>query len=212
MSYVDRGRIRSQQSGILDAAANNTLERGASFSLGNRLFRLAWATTWLLLAAWTPPPFHGWRRLLLRAFGARVAPTAGVYGSARIWNPANLELGDYAFIGPRVIVYSMAKIAFLPYALASQGAHICAGTHDIEDVGFQLTARPILIGSRAWIAADAFVGPGVTIGEGAVLGARGCAFRDLAPWTVYGGNPAKVLKQRQVRFPNQAAAPHTDDR
>jgi putative colanic acid biosynthesis acetyltransferase WcaF len=186
--------------GALDSRHHRTWESGASFSLSNRLFRLAWSAAWLLLAAWTPPPLHPWRRLILRGFGARIAATAGVYGSARIWDPSKLEMGSYAFIGPRVIIYSMARISLGDYALVSQGAHICAGSHDIEDENFQLTARPISIGARAWVAADAFVGPGVAIGEGAVLGARGCAFHDLEVWTVHAGNPARFLKHRKVRF------------
>lgn len=190
---------------ILDARKTDTWKSGASFSRRNRLYRLLWSATWLLLAAWTPPPLHAWRRMLLRLFGARIASTAGIYPSARIWSPANLVMGEYAFIGPRVTVYSMATITFEPYSLASQGAHICAGTHDIEDVHFQLQARPIHIGFRAWVAAEAFVGPGVTVGEGAVLGARACAFRDLEPWTVHVGNPARAMKPRKVRFP--AVAP-----
>jgi putative colanic acid biosynthesis acetyltransferase WcaF len=184
---------------ILNAAEHNTRLSGVSFSRRNRLFRLAWTAAWLVLASWTPRGLHSWRRLLLRTFGAKIAPTAGVYGSARIWNPANLELGERAFIGPRVIVYSMAKIVVGPDVTVSQGAHLCAGSHDIEDPHFQLIARPITIGAQAWIAAEAFVGPGVEVGEGAVLGARGCAFGDLAPWTVYVGNPAKALKPRRVR-------------
>lgn len=188
-------------SDILDAADHNSWESGASFTLRQRLFRLAWNATWLLLASWTPPPLQGWRRLLLRLFGARLAPTSVVYGSARIWYPPNLELGRFACIGPRVNVYCMAKITLGDYAIASQGAHLCAGTHDIEDVHFQLTARPITIGCRAWVAAEAFVGPGVQIGEGAVLGARAAAFRDLEPWMVHLGNPAAAVKPRRVRFP-----------
>lgn len=186
---------------ILDAAATNTWESGASFSRRNRIYRLVWAATWLLLASWTPPPLHGWRRFLLRLFGAKVAPGAGIYPSARIWSPANFEIGRFAFVGPRVQVYSMARITMAPYSLASQGAFLCAGTHDIDDPSFQLQARPITIGFRAWIAAEAFVAPGVTVGEGAVLGARACAFRDLDPYTVYGGNPARALRERRVRFP-----------
>jgi putative colanic acid biosynthesis acetyltransferase WcaF len=85
--------------------------------------------------------------------------------------------------------------------MVSQGAHLCTGTHDIEDVHFQLESRAITIGARAWVAADAFVGPGVRIGDGAVLGARGCTFRNLEPWTVYIGNPAQPLRKRNVRFP-----------
>lgn len=188
----------------LDGRATRPWEGGPSFALSNRLYRLAWAVTWLLLARWTPPFLRGWRRWLLRVFGAQVAPTANVYGSVRIWSPANLVIGDHAAIGPGAIVYSMAQVTIGPYAVISQRAHLCAGTHDIEDAAFQLRARPITIGARAWVAAEAFVGPGVTVGDGAVLGARGCAMRDLAPWTVYGGNPAVALRERRIRFGDRA--------
>jgi putative colanic acid biosynthesis acetyltransferase WcaF len=187
---------------ILDAKRVDPVRGGASFALSNRIYRVAWAITWRLLASWTPAYLHAWRRFLLRLFGAVVSPKAKIYPTASIWSPANLEIGDYACIGPGVIVYSMAKITFAPYSLASQRAHLCAGTHDIEDVHFQLKARPITVHARAWIAAEAFVGPGVTVGEGAVLGARGCAFRNLDAWTVYVGNPARPVKPRQVRFPD----------
>lgn len=182
------------------------MEGGPSFSLWNRLFRVAWGVTWGLLASWTPPFMHPWRRLLLRLFGAKVAGTAGIYGSARIWYPPNLEIGEHAYIGPRVNVYCMAKITFGAYSLASQGAHICAGSHDIDDFNFQLRAEPIEIGAQAWVAAEAFVGPGVTIGEGAVLGARAFAFRDLEAWVVYSGNPAQPLRKRKYhpRTPPQS--------
>jgi putative colanic acid biosynthesis acetyltransferase WcaF len=181
---------------LLEARTSNPTKGGPSFSLSNRIARSIWQVTWLLLAAWTPPQMRGWRRLLLRLFGAEVAATANVYGSARIWLPSNLEVGDYACVGPRVTVYNMAKITLREHALVSQGAHLCAGTHDIEDDHFQLKTRPIIIGSRAWVATEAFVGPGVCIAEGAVLGARGCAFRDLEPWTVYLGNPAQFFRKR----------------
>ncbi|MBN8915957.1 MAG: putative colanic acid biosynthesis acetyltransferase [Rhizobiales bacterium] len=187
---------------ILDASRVDTWRGGSSFTLANLLHRTAFRITWLLLARWTLPKWHGWRRMILRGFGATIAPTAGIYPSARIWSPANLEVGDYAFIGPDVTVYSMGRIVLEPYALVSQGAYICAGTHDIEDVNFQLRSAPIRIEARAWVAAQAFVGPGVTVGRGAVLGARSFAFKNLEPWTVYVGNPAKAIKPRNVRFPD----------
>lgn len=187
---------------ILSAKEYDTWNSGVSFSLSNRIYRAAWMLTWMLLASWTPPNWHPWRRILLTMFGAQVSRNSGVYGSARIWSPMNLVVGEGAYIGPNTIVYSMARIELKPFSLISQGAHICAGTHDIDDPHFQLVAKSIVIGSRAWIAADAFVGPGVVVGEGAVLGARGCAFRDLEPWTVYGGNPARPIRKRIVRFPH----------
>jgi putative colanic acid biosynthesis acetyltransferase WcaF len=122
-----------------------------------------------------------------------------VYSSAKIWYPPNLKMDAFACLGPMVNCYCMEQITLGTYALASQGAHLCAGSHDISDPNFQLVARPITIESRAWVAAEAFVGPGVTIGEGAVLGARGVAFRSLDPWVVYAGNPATPLKKRILR-------------
>jgi len=185
---------------VLDAEKHNAFAGSRSFTLANIFYRVLWSITWTAFASWTPPQLRGWRRILLRMFGAQVAPTANIYGSARIWHPANLHIGDYACLGPRTTIYSMAQITLEPYSLVSQGAHLCAGTHKIEDKHFQLHARPIHIGRRAWIAAEAFVGPGVTIGEGAVLGARACAMRDVEPWAVCTGNPAKKIRERQIRF------------
>lgn len=177
---------------------------GPTFPLAHRLSRVVWRVVWALFAAWTPAPFHRWRRLLLVSFGARMAPSARVYPSVRIWRPAALEMGPHACLGPRVDCYSIAKIALGAYATVSQDAVLCAGSHDIADPDFPLVARPIVIGDHAWIAAGAFVGPGVTIGAGAVLGARAVAFRDLAPWTVHVGNPAAFLRTRVVAARGEA--------
>lgn len=185
---------------LLDASKANPAKGGPSFSLSNRITRAVWIVTWALLASWTPSPLRPWRRWLLRRFGADIAPTAIIYGTSKVWFPAHLVMGDYATIGPDTIIYNMAPTRVGAYAIVSQGAQLCAGTHDIESPDFQLGSRPIAIGARAWIAADAFVGPGVTVGEGAVLGARGCAMRNLSAWTVYSGNPAQPLKERKVRF------------
>ncbi len=179
------------------------------FTFGDRLYRAAFVVAWTLLARWTLPQWHGWRRMVLRAFGAEIG-RAAVYPSARIWSPANLIVGDGACIGPRAVIYCMARITIEPGALVSQGAHLCAGSHDIEDPDFALRAAPIRVGARAWIAAEAFVGPGVTVGAGAVLGARGCAFSDLAPWTVYVGNPARRHNSRAIRPPSAAGVPKRD--
>src|SRR5262249_40169345 len=126
-----------------------------------------------------------------------------IYPGVKIWYPRNLEMKAYSCLGPGVICYSMDKVVLEPYALVSQNAHLCCGTHDVDDPNFQLFARPIKIETKAWVAADAFVGPGVIIGEGAVLGARAVAFRDLCPWTIYIGNPAKAVRRRNAPTPTK---------
>jgi putative colanic acid biosynthesis acetyltransferase WcaF len=119
-----------------------------------------------------------------------------VRASVRIWYPPFLTMEDRATLGPSVTCYNMGPIHIGAGAIVSQGAHLCGGSHDIEDPYFQLVAKPIVIGPQAWIAAEAFVGPGVTVGEGAVLGARAVTFADLDAWSVYVGNPARKLKAR----------------
>ncbi len=188
----------------LDASLSNSAHGGPSFSLGNRILRAVWNATWFLLASWTPPAMHGWRCALLRAFGAKIGRGVRVYGSARIWLPANLELGDLSSVGPRANCYCQGKITLEDYATVSQYAHLVTGTHDIDNPNFQLFTRPIRICRHAWVASDAFVGPGVIVGEGAVLGARAVAFKSLDPWTVYVGNPAKEVRKR--RHPAEAGS------
>ena len=169
---------------------------GPSFALRHRLFRAVWLVSWALLASWTPPPLHQWRRLMLVAFGATLHPTAKVYGSARVWYPPNLRMEALAVLGPRSTCYCVASVVLEAGAIISQGAHLCGATHAVDEPTFQLVAKPIVIGTGAWIAAEAFVGPGVTAKEGSVLGARGVAFRDLETYTIYAGNPARPLRAR----------------
>ena len=190
---------------VLDAARHRPLEGGASFPLRNRLFRVGWGLAWLLLARWTPPPLHGWRRLVLRAFGATLAPGARVHASVRVWYPPHLTLGADTLIGPGARLYNQGRIAIGARAVVSQGAHLCASTHDIRDPAFQLVLRPITVGEGCWIAAEAFVGPGVTVGDGAVVAARAALFEDARPAGVYRGNPAVWVKDRQLRSTRLAA-------
>jgi len=183
----------------LDARENRPLEGGASFSLGNRLLRVLWMATWLVLCRFTPPPLHAWRRLVLKMFGAKVARSARVHASVSVWLPANLELGENALIGPGVRLYNQGRIVIGARTVISQRAHICASTHDLRDPQFQLLLRPVTIGSQCWVAAEAFVGPGVTMHDQSVLGVRGALFEDAVAGGVYSGNPAQFVKDRQLR-------------
>ena len=184
---------------ILDANTTTPVTGGASFTIGNRLERLLWRATWLLLARWTPPMFSPWRIWLLKLFGARVGPGSMIAASTTVWYPRYLVLGSHTSLGPGVDCYTMAQISIGSRTIVSQRAFLCAGSHDVSDPNFQLIAKPIVIGDGVWIAAEAFVAPGVCIGDGAVLAARACAFSKIEPWTIYRGNPAKPVKSRTLR-------------
>lgn len=170
--------------------------------LGRRhqFIRMLWSFTWSLCARWLPRSVgSGWKRFLLRSFGAKVASTAVVYSSAKVYFPANLEMDDYSCIASDVDCYNVAPIRVGKFATVSQGAFLCTASHDIASPNHELITIPIVIGNQSWVGADAFIGMGVTIGEGAVVGARAAVFKDVAPWTVVGGNPAKFIKKRIIK-------------
>jgi putative colanic acid biosynthesis acetyltransferase WcaF len=134
--------------------------------------------------------------MLLAAFGARLDPVVRIRRTVRIECPWNLSVGHDSAIGDRAVLYCLGPVSIGSRVTVSQGAHLCAGTHDFTRRPMPLVRPPITVGDDAWICAEAFVGPGVHIGAGAILGARAVAMRSLAPWTIHAGNPAKPIRPR----------------
>ena len=169
------------------------------FSLPSRVKRAIWSVVQGTVFRWSPRPMHAWRVFLLRAFGAKIGTACHVYPTARIWAPWNLIMADQSCLGDDVICYSMATITLASRSIISQGAHLCAGSHDFEDPKFPLVAKPIAIGAEAWICTEAFIHPGVTIGDGAVIGARAVVTKDQPPWMICAGHPCQPLRPRQMQ-------------
>ena len=162
----------------------------------NRLGRVIWHLVWLVLYRPTPRSLHLWRCFLLRLFGAKIGKDAHPYPTAKIWAPWNLEMADHSCLSEYVDCYSVDKIHIGAHAVVSQYTFLCTASHDYDDPEFPLVSAPIKIGANAWVAADFFVGPGVTIGEGSVVGARSSVFKNVEAWTVVAGHPAKFIKNR----------------
>jgi putative colanic acid biosynthesis acetyltransferase WcaF len=180
----------------MSAPEPNMPDITSTFSWRNLVGRALWTVVQTLLFRPSPRLFHRWRNWLLRLFGAKLHPTARMYPRARCWAPWNLRMGKYSCIADDVDVYSAAPVTIGDYSTVSQYSYLCTATHDFENVNHPLTIAPISIGSRCWIAADVFVGPGVTIADGTVVGARSSVFKDLPPWSVVAGSPAKVIRPR----------------
>jgi putative colanic acid biosynthesis acetyltransferase WcaF len=178
-------------------AARRPLAVRPAPGLANKLRRLLWGTACLLLYRPTPRPAHAWRRFVLRCFGARIGKGAKPYRGVTIWAPWNLIMGEGSVMGDGVDCYSVDRIELGPGAIVSQRAYLCAAGHDYNDPAFPLVTAPIHVAAGAWVAAEAFVGPGVTVGEGGVVMARAVVLRDVEPWTVVAGNPARFLKPRR---------------
>lgn len=137
-----------------------------------------------------------WRSFLLKLFGAKVGKGVHIYPKVRIWAPWNVELGDECGVANDVTLYSQGKISIGRRCVISQGAHIVAGTHDYTKRGFPLTTFPVNIGDHVWVAAEAFIHPGITIGIGSVIGARSVVTKDMPEWMVCAGHPCKPIKER----------------
>jgi putative colanic acid biosynthesis acetyltransferase WcaF len=170
-----------------------------TLSTRNKLARLAWAVCHALLFRPSPRHFHGFRRWLLRRFGATIASTAEIYPSARIWAPWNLTVAHRACVGPEVNCYSVAAITLEPDATVSERTFLCTASHDIHSADRHLVTGPITISRGAFVFAEAFIGMSVVIGDGAVVAARAVVVRDVAPFSVVAGNPARVVGERRYR-------------
>lgn len=173
------------------------------YSTREKIARLLWAIAQGTLFRWSFPTWYRWRNFLLRRFGARLHPTVHIRRTARVECPWNLSMGANSSLGDFAIAYCLGPITIGDRVSVSQYAHLCAGSHDYTKANMPLLRPPIVIGDDAWIAADAFVGPGVTVGDGAILGARGVAMKNLEPWTIHAGNPARPVRPR----PRPDAAP-----
>lgn len=175
---------------------NQDTYKEASFSARNRAGRVLWGIVDTLFFKLSPRPLHHWRAFLLRLFGAKIGKGVHVYPGVKIWAPWNLDLGDECGIANGVTLYSQGKITIGKRAVISQGAHLVAGTHDYTKPGFPLYTMPIAIGAYVWVAAEAFIHPGITIADGCVVGARSVVNKDLPGWMVCAGHPCKPIKAR----------------
>ena len=171
--------------------------REPSFTLAHRLRRQAWNIVQALLFSTSPRPLHAWRAWLLRLFGATLGKGCHVYPGVKVWAPWNLKLGSFIGVADGVTLYCMDRIEIGDYAVISQGAYLCGGTHNYNSANFQLLVKPIWIGAHAWICAEAFIHPGVVVPEGVVVGACAVVTKSPAqPWSVYAGNPAIQVGKR----------------
>jgi putative colanic acid biosynthesis acetyltransferase WcaF len=186
-------RVTRQMTGRLDIAANR---RATKWTRGELFHRFLWELAQPVLR-FIPRQFWSLRRWLLRLFGVRIGREVRIHSTVRIAIPWNLSIGDEAAIGDCVRIYNLGQVRIGAQATISQGAHLCAGTHDHRQPHLPLVKCTIEIGRGAWVCADAFVGPNVIVGDFAILGARAVVVRDVAPGAIVAGNPARIIGRRE---------------
>lgn len=160
--------------------------------------RLFWEFVQATLIRWSPRRAYRFRRAILRMFGAKIGRHASIRPTTRVTFPWLLTMGDHSIIADRVTVYNLGPITIGSNTTISQNAHLCAGTHDHTKLDLPLIRATITIGDGVWVCADAFIGPDVTVGDRSLVAARAVVVRDVPPGMIVGGNPAKVLKEREI--------------
>lgn len=170
----------------------NAAKRKRPWSPSELFKRLLWLFASPLFCC-TPRIFFGWRAWLLRCFGANVGQHVHIYPSVRIAIPWNLVVGDWSTIGDRAEIYNLGKVEIGAHTTISQRGYLCAGTHDHRDPCFPLLKMPITIGDEVWVCADAFIGPGVKVGNKAIVGARAVVTKDVPSEKTVVGNPARII-------------------
>lgn len=183
-----------------DAPKVNLRKSNTRWSWQLKIKRGLWNCVWVFLFRPTPKRLgNSWRLWLLRRFGTVVHGSALIEASCKILQPWLLEIGDGSAVGHHVELYNYALISIGAMTVISQYSYLCTGTHDYTDPNMPLIWQPIKIGSQCWVAADVFIAPGVTVGEGSVIAARSVVTRDMPAWTVCAGQPCRPLKPRVLK-------------
>jgi putative colanic acid biosynthesis acetyltransferase WcaF len=178
----------------VDHARNQAARK---YSRGEQVRRILWSGgRWLIRLS--PRPCFAWRRFVLRLFGARVGANVNIYPSTHLYMPWNVAIGDWSALGEDVFVYSLGKVTIGKSATLSYRSHVCAGTHDLNDPELPLRKPPVTIEDGVWVGTEAFIGPGVTVGRAAVVGARAVVVKDVAALDVVAGNPARIVSRRRL--------------
>lgn len=182
----------------LDKYQQNWFSRGK-----NGFVCVQWDYIQATLIQWSPHPFYEWRNLIYRFFGAKIGKGVKIRRTAKCNYPWKIEIGDYSWVGDEATLYSLDKITIGNHVVISQQAYICTGTHDVSDPNFGLKTAPIKIGNGVWIAIGALIMPGVTVGEGAIIGGRAVLTKNAKPYGIYIGAPAKYSRNRKLKFLDQ---------
>ena len=173
----------------------------STFTFRTNFIRVLWSVVYYLLFRFSPLYFSGYRRVILRVFGAKIDTKVRIYPSVKIWLPSNLSIKKGSVLGKEVNVYNQGHISIDKDVIISQYSHLCSSSHNygFKNPYLPLYTHPITIEKNCWICADAFIGPGVKLSKGTVVGARSVIFKDTIINGVYMGNPGKLIKKRKYK-------------
>jgi putative colanic acid biosynthesis acetyltransferase WcaF len=191
------GPLQSQEPLMYQDLSLSVLPRGFR---GRSAFTVQlWWMIQDILFRLSPQAFFGWRVFLLRTFGATIGKNVRIRPTVRVNFPWKLSIGDNVWVGDDCIFYNLAPISLGSNVALAHSVYMCTGLHDYTKVDFPIDALPIRVEDQVWLTNDIFVGPGVTVGRGCVVGARSSVLHDLPPGMVCYGSPAKPAKPRIMK-------------
>lgn len=169
------------------------------YCLGYKFKSRIWGIVNATIFRWTPFFMRKTRIAILKTFGANIDWTCSISRKAEIVDPWNLSMGMLSSIDEDCCIRCRGKVAIGKRCCISRGVYILSASHDISSPVFTMVSAPVIINDNCWIATKAVIGRGITIGEGGVVAAMANVVKDVEPWTVVGGNPAKFIKQRIIK-------------
>jgi putative colanic acid biosynthesis acetyltransferase WcaF len=176
----------------------NTFKLPKNFRGKNAFIVQLWWLIQFLFFRNSPQFLYGFRRFILRLFGAKIGKKVIIRPTVRITYPWKVSIGDYSWIGDDVVLYSLGEIEIGENVVISQKSYLCAASHDYLKQDFPIFAKKITIKDMCWLATDVFVAPGITINKGTVVGSRSSVYKDLPGNKICLGNPAKVIRERKI--------------
>ncbi len=174
----------------------DTFSVPSNFRGKSKFYVQIWWIVQAILIRPSPQVLYGWRRFWIRLFGAKIGHNVLIRPSVKITYPWKVSIGDYSWIGNNVELYSLGPIQIGHHTVISQQSYLCTGSHDYDKPSFDIISKPVIVGNYCWLAADVYVAPGITIGDGSIIGARSSVFKDIPENLICYGNPARVIKKR----------------
>jgi putative colanic acid biosynthesis acetyltransferase WcaF len=171
----------------------------ASFRGRSKYIVQLWWITNATLFSWSPQVLFGWRRFLLRCFGAEIGEKVLIRSSVKITYPWKLKIGDYSWIGDDCVLYNLGQITIGNNVALAHKVYLNTGGHEYDKPTFDIFAKPVIIEDECWLTNDVYIAPGVTIAKGAIIAARSTVLKNVKEGTINAGTPSKPIKDRILK-------------
>lgn len=147
-------------------------------------------------------PSHHVRRFFYRMSGMKIGNGSVIHTGARFYDPSGIKLGSDSIIGENAVLDGRGHVLIGDHVDIASEVMIYNCEHDINDENFKAKCSPVIIGNHVFIGPRAIILPGVIIGDGAIIAAGAVVTKEVAPFKVVGGVPAREIADRHLKKPS----------